>query len=238
MTTEEFRETARERRAEMNDLFLERDTVLSDCGRYRYLLRRTWDHDKPRTLFVMLNPSTADTEIDNATVRSCIRLSRSLGYGSFEVVNLFGLCATDPNELERVADPSGPDNERVSTNAIQRCDTVICAWGGHPIAARKSKYICGLIRIYRPAAYCLGLTKDGAPKQPLYIRTGTPLKVYQAWERIDGPPPDALELLRAIDQCDVQYNIFDCPTGGWMRQSLAYVLKGRQLPSPPGREGR
>lgn len=31
----------------MGDLFLERDAVISDCGRYRYLLRRTWDHGKP-----------------------------------------------------------------------------------------------------------------------------------------------------------------------------------------------
>src|SRR5882757_2226662 len=83
-------------KAQVTDLFLERDAVISDCGKYRYLLRRTWDHSKPRTLFVMLNPSTADAEIDDATIRSCIRLSKEMGYGSFEVVNIFGLRATDP----------------------------------------------------------------------------------------------------------------------------------------------
>src|SRR5579872_6884139 len=82
------------------DLFMERDAVISDCGKYRYLLRRAWDHVRPRVLFVMLNPSTADANVDDATIRSCVRLSRQLGYGSFEDVNLYGHRATKPAELE------------------------------------------------------------------------------------------------------------------------------------------
>jgi hypothetical protein len=163
----------------MTDLLLERDAVLSDCGTYRYLLRRTWDHGKPRALFVMLNPSTADASVDDATIRSCIRLSKGFGYGSFEVVNLFGFRATDPAELAKAADPIGPDNERISVAAVERCDIAICAWGAHPMAARKSNFVGGMIRARRPAAYCLGLTKAGAPKHPLYIKSGTPLQVYQ-----------------------------------------------------------
>src|SRR5215510_5582686 len=105
----------------MADLFLERDAVLSDCGRYRYMLRRTWDHSKPRVLFVMLNPSTADAEIDDATIRSCIRLAKGAGYGSFEVVNLYALRATDPAELQRADDPVGPKNNDIIEAAIGRC---------------------------------------------------------------------------------------------------------------------
>lgn len=162
----------------MGDLFLEREAVISDCGKYRYLLRRTWDHAKPRVLFAMLNPSTADAEIDDATIRSCVRLSKGLGYGSFEVVNLFGLRATDPVALMHASDPIGPGNERAVIAAIMRCDTVICAWGAHPMAARKSTFLLGHIRSRRPAAYCLGKTKAGAPKHPLYIKSGTPLEVF------------------------------------------------------------
>jgi hypothetical protein len=162
------------------DLFLERDAVISDCGKYRYLLRRTWDHAKPRALFVMLNPSTADAEIDDATIRSCIRLAKGYGYGSFEVVNIFGWRATDPNELPKQADPIGPLNERIVAAAIVRCDVVICAWGANPMAARKAGFLCGLIKSYRPTAYCLGTTKSGAPKHPLYIKSGTPLEAYSA----------------------------------------------------------
>ena len=159
---------------------VERDAVLSDCGLYRYLLRRAWDHDKPRALFIMLNPSTADATVDDATIRSCIRLCKSLGYGSFEVINLFGWRATDPAELEKAADPIGLDNEKISIGAIQRCDVAICAWGAHAMAEkRNARRIVEVIRARKPAVYCLGKTKHGHPKHPLYIKTGTQLEVYR-----------------------------------------------------------
>lgn len=162
----------------MSDLFLEREAVLSDCGTYRYLLRRTWDYNKPRALFVMLNPSTADAEVDDATIRSCIRLSKSLSYGSFEVVNLFAYRATDPHALKLAADPIGPNNDNCIEAAIGRCDLAICAWGAHQFAERRAKEVRSTIRRYRPAVFCLGKTKAGAPKHPLYIKTGTPLETF------------------------------------------------------------
>lgn len=165
-------------RAPAPDLFLERDAAISGCGKYRYMLRRTWDHGKPRVLFVMLNPSTADAQIDDATIRSCIRLSKCLGYGSFEVVNLFALRATDPAELAKAQDPVGPDNDFRIEAAILRCDLAICAWGAHPMAGNRSNHVRGLLRSHRPAVFCLGKTKAGAPKHPLYIKSGTPLETY------------------------------------------------------------
>ena len=155
------------------DLFLERDAVISDCGQYRYLLRRTWDHDRMRALFVMLNPSTADADIDDPTIRSCGRLCRSWGYGSFEVVNLFGWRATDPKDLAKAADPIGPKNDHIAVLAISRCDVTICAWGAHVMAEKRASPMQRLIECHQPAAFCLGKTKSGAPKHPLYIKTGT-----------------------------------------------------------------
>jgi len=58
-------------------------------GDYRYHLWRTWDETRPRLLWVMLNPSTADGETDDPTVRRCIGFSKGWGYGSIEIVNLF-----------------------------------------------------------------------------------------------------------------------------------------------------
>ena len=152
--------------------------TLSDCQQYRYLLRRTWDNRRPRTLFVMLNPSTADAEVDDATIRSCIRLCRAWSFGSFEVVNLFGWRATDPDELSRVDDPIGPENDTFAEAAIIRNDMTICAWGANPIADTQKGAMFDLIGRHRPAAWCLGLTKHGAPKHPLHIKTGTPLVLY------------------------------------------------------------
>jgi hypothetical protein len=163
----------------MTELVMEKDAVISDCGKYRYLLRRAWDHSLPRALFIMLNPSTADAEIDDPTIRSCIRLTKALGYGSFEVINLFGLRTTNPDELANAHDPIGPRNADIGDAAISRCDIAICAWGAHPMALRRSRDMRGWVRGWKPAAYCFGLTKNGRPKHPLYLQTGTPLQVYR-----------------------------------------------------------
>lgn len=158
--------------------YVENDAVISDCGRYRYLLRRTWSHAKPRLLYVMLNPSTADASLDDATIRSCVRLADGHGYGSIEVVNVFAWRATDPKELLTASDPVGPNNQNAVEAAIMRCDVVVFAWGAFPPAHERSTYIRNLVSSHRPAAYCFGKTKAGAPKHPLYIKSGTPLQVF------------------------------------------------------------
>lgn len=162
----------------MPNHYLENDAVISECGRYRYLLRRTWDHAKPRALFIMLNPSTADARQDDATIRSCVRLVSGLGYGSMEVVNVFAYRATDPAELAKQPDAVGPHNLETIEAAIGRCDVAICAWGAYPPARQYAIEPLNAIRSRRPAIYCFGKTKAGAPKHPLYIKSGTPLETF------------------------------------------------------------
>jgi hypothetical protein len=159
--------------------YLENDAVISDCGKYRYLLRRTWDAKKPRALLVMLNPSTADAKRDDPTIKSCVRLLSALHYGSMEVVNLFAWRATEPDELYHTANTIGPNNDGGIGAAVNRCDVVICAWGAHPVAEKRAREIISLIQSHRPAVFCFGKTKSGAPKHPLYIKTGTPLETLQ-----------------------------------------------------------
>jgi len=158
--------------------YLENDAVISEDGLYRYLLRRTWDFGKPRALLVMLNPSTADARSDDATIRSCVRLLSGLGYGSMEVVNVFAFRATNPDELLTASDPVGPRNADVMAAAINRCDIVIFAWGAHSMAEGRGPLILSTVRSYRPMAFCFGKTKHGAPKHPLYIKSGTQLEAY------------------------------------------------------------
>ncbi len=158
--------------------YVENDATISDCCLYRYLLRRTWDHAKPRALLIMLNPSTADAKIDDPTIRSCVRLLTALGYGSMEVVNLFAWRATEPDNLLSASEPVGNINDYAIMSAVGRCDMVICAWGAHRAADQRARKVVEMIRAERPAVFCFGKTKDGAPKHPLYIKTGTPLLTY------------------------------------------------------------
>jgi hypothetical protein len=76
-----------------------REARLSADGKHRYSLVRTWDFTRPRLRAVMLNPSTADADVDDHTVRKLIGFCERLGYESLEIANLFSFRATDPKEL-------------------------------------------------------------------------------------------------------------------------------------------
>lgn len=166
---------------------------LSPDGRYRYALYRTWDQTLPgRSLWIMLNPSTADAELDDPTIRRCIGFSKGWGHGALAVVNLFAWRATDPKELRQVADPVGPDNDRHLVAALeQRPSMVICAWGQpknrlmvNRVAAVHQNLAAARHRglLQRFTITCLGHTDTGAPKHPLYLRADQATVTYQAAE--------------------------------------------------------
>ena len=135
-------------------------------GSYRYLLtRRIAEEDEGRrVLWVMLNPSTADASQDDPTIRRVLGFSRRWGYGWVEVVNLFALRATDPAVLRTARDPVGPLNHAYIAEALHRTSDVVVAWG-----ARPRRFDCAHRDAYR-GAYCLGVTREGEPRHPLYVR--------------------------------------------------------------------
>lgn len=146
---------------------------ISPCGKYRYFLSRIWDIKKPRVLFVMLNPSTADAEKDDPTIRRCIGFAKEWGYGGIYVVNLFALRATNPTELLAAHLPVGVENETWIRKASSLSNLVVCAWGNGRIVEKLQKRLDSnwkpLSWIDKPLYY-LELTNDGTPKHPLYLK--------------------------------------------------------------------
>lgn len=145
--------------------------IIDETGQYRYSLVREWDPDKPRVAFVMLSGSTADAKKDDPTLRRCVGFAKSWGYGSLEVVNLFGYRTTFPQELKRAADPIGPENDKYILAAMRRSKDVIVAWGTHgTYRGRDKEIIRMLIHTGVPEIKCLEITKEGHPRHPLYVR--------------------------------------------------------------------
>ena len=154
------------------------DAVLSPCERYRYTLRRVWDADAPLMVFIMLNPSTADAAVDDATIRRCMGFARDNGFGGILVLNLFAFRATKPAEMKATADPVGLENDAHIMDAMAALrpqDRVVAAWGVHGRLNGRADDVVDQLESLGVIVLCLGRTKDGHPKHPLYLAASSPL---------------------------------------------------------------
>lgn len=150
--------------------------IISQCGQYRYQLTRESQDRYPTgstALFIMLNPSTADAALDDPTIRRCRGFAKTWDCNGIVVANLYALRATNPADLWKHADPVGLDNDMYLAALIREHETVVCAWGANAKPDRVAQVRKMFNRLSRPM--CLGVTKDGAPRHPLYIRADQPL---------------------------------------------------------------
>lgn len=168
---------------------MNKSAEISKDGLYRYTLTRKWEHSSTALSIVMLNPSTADADLDDPTIRRCIGFSKSHGYGGIQVVNLYAYRATNPKVLKTVTDPVGPENDAWLTRVLKYSAywqaPVLCAWGANAASERVDRFldlaqdIADQSGIY-PGLVHLGLTKAGAPRHPLYIAGSTE---FSTWRR-------------------------------------------------------
>ena len=117
----------------------------------------------------MLNPSTADAEKFDPTVRRCFGFACDWGFGSMEVVNLFAFRSTYPEQLKKVSDPVGPENDVIILKAVKESDLVVAAWGIHGRLHGRDLKVQRLIEGIKDL-HCIGTTKAGAPLHPLHQR--------------------------------------------------------------------
>lgn len=156
-----------------------RDALISDDGVYRYTLSRWWDRAPgwqrtPPAVWIMLNPSTADALVDDATTRRVMGFTRSWGFSGAVVLNLFALRARNPRRLVEAPDPVGPRNDRIIRDATPAAGVVVAGWGAHPLAVDRAAQVRELIA---QPLMCLGRTKAGHPRHPLYLPHTATLEV-------------------------------------------------------------
>jgi hypothetical protein len=153
-------------KAEVADM-IQRTAEFSPCRTWRYSLSRIWQSKKPYSLFIGLNPSTADELQDDPTITRCMRFAHGWGYGGVVMVNLFAFRATFPHEMKAAADPIGPENDRYILSSAKDSSLIVAAWGVHGDHLGRARALMDILRAFR--LHCLGTTKDGFPKHPLYL---------------------------------------------------------------------
>lgn len=188
------------------------DAAFSPCRRYRWWLQRQWQPALPPLLFIGLNPSRADAERDDPTLRRIVGFARQWGFGSVTVLNLFARISPSPALLKRAADPVGPDNDRC-LQAVLRAQAgsgaIWLGWGNLGAWGGRDRQVLALLgqgleahpgRDHR--LLTLGLTAQGQPRHPLYAAAALqpqPLALAQSRDhgplcghRADGPWPAPL----------------------------------------------
>ena len=144
----------------------------SPCRTWRYTLRHTWaglfDGGERAIVWIGLNPSTADENQLDPTLRRIRGYSTAWGYNTFYMLNLFAYRATDPQAMRRAADPVGPENDRWILETAAKADLVMCAWGRHGLFLDRQRHMLALLDGFN--LQCLEKTADGIPKHPLYLK--------------------------------------------------------------------
>jgi hypothetical protein len=132
----------------------------------------------------MCNPSTADDQFDDPTIRRCVGFAKRWGYSGLSVTNLFAFRATYPKDLHAFAArdlPSaiGIENDQHLMIEARAADTIVCAWGNNGIFRGRDLQVIGMLSTYR--LYCIRQTKDGNPAHPVReLYTAAPIQFRKA----------------------------------------------------------
>jgi len=143
--------------------------TISKCGIYRYQLWREIGGRLGPVLFIMLNPSTADAEKDDPTIRRCIGYAKKWGHDRLFVGNLFAYRSTDPKNLRKADNPVGDDNNRFLTEMANKSCLVIAAWGTNGSLHGRDREVIGMLDKDWNPLWVLRKTKKGYPSHPLYL---------------------------------------------------------------------
>lgn len=154
--------------------------VISPDGVYRYRLDRHVGGTGPVYAFFGVNPSTADADTDDATVRKWRGFCRRLGARRFIVGNVFALRATDVREIGRHPHPIGGDWRHHVDQIIAEADVLVPCWGSTDKvpASLRSHFdtTLGILLTSGKPVKCWGHTASGDPRHPLMLAYSTRLQ--------------------------------------------------------------
>ncbi len=150
---------------------------------YRYILGT---RGKNPLICIGINPSTAEPDNLDNTLKSVERIAHGNGFDSFLMFNAYAQRATNPDAMERQCNLT---LHRENLKAFRYCmslgekPAVWAAWGA---IIEKRDYLADCVRDfvtvgqeYGAQWYCAGaISKKGHPHHPLYLRKDEKLKLF------------------------------------------------------------
>ncbi len=167
------------------------EASFSQCGLYRWSLKRKISNKKNKLIFVGLNPSKACSRFNDPTIRRLLSFSEKWNYGTLIVVNLFARISSSSCKIERFFDPIGKGNNEELAKWIYEWSNnplsdLWLGWGNKGVLRNRNLEVMSLLRvssIMRSSQYpcaagplILGLTYKGHPRHPLYMSNQETLK--------------------------------------------------------------
>lgn len=162
------------------DASLDRNlAVFSPDRRHRYLLTRRLGAGDRVLAGIGANPSTADAFRNDPTIKRGMGFGAAWGCGLYVMLNAYGWRDTKPENMWAAwrdgADIVGEHNDLAIGFVLDQLvdgDIPLAAWGKIPTESR-ARQVAAVATTAGIKLQCLGVTKDGAPKHPLYLAAST-----------------------------------------------------------------
>ena len=157
---------------------------------YRYILGT---RGKNPLICIGINPSTAEPDNLDNTLKSVERIALGNGFDSFIMFNVYAQRATNPDAMEKVYNPLLHRENLEAFRYVLSISEHPAVWAAWGAIIEKRKYLPDCVRdmvavgeAYGATWHCAGaITKKGHPHHPLYLRKDEKLKPFDVSAYLD-----------------------------------------------------
>ena len=150
---------------------------------YRYILGT---RGKNPLICIGINPSTAEPDNLDNTLKSVERIALGNGFDSFIMFNVYAQRATDPDAMEKTCNAALHRENLEAFRYVLSISEKPAVWAAWGAIIEKRDYLADCVRDMVTAGqefgadwYCAGaITKKGHPHHPLYLRKDEKLKPF------------------------------------------------------------
>ena len=157
---------------------------------YRYILGT---RGKNPLICIGINPSTAEPDNLDNTLKSVERIALGNGFDSFIMFNVYAQRATNPDTMERTCNGLLHKENLEAFRYVLSISEKPAVWAAWGAIIEKRKYLPACVRDmlevgeeYGAQWYCAGaITKKGHPHHPLYLRKDEKIKPFDMSTYLD-----------------------------------------------------